>query len=235
MDVPQPDDERRPEREFPSDFVIPDDLHELAAEVAQVRAELRRERRRARIRAVVGSPGLPRAVVLAVALLSALSAVIVVLLPPTPLRTLPSRTVRATARSAGGGKLLVPDVLLPGTTTPVPLRGTRPSVLLRVSEGCACDELISRYAAAAAPGKIRLVIIGGRAVPTLHALPPLGKSSAAHPIPAADPSGALAGIVPEPAPGRASAAFVNSTGEISRVLPDAAGDPALRSDLAELF
>jgi hypothetical protein len=257
MEPPRPDDDsvvpRQQDRtpsgqsqDVPdwSNVVIPDDLSELADEVAEVRAELARGRREARVRRLVPlTPGRRRRlrtrerrmllplVLIGLVLLSACASLVLVLFPTAgPIaRTAAPITDPSTPEGTVGG--LVPDVVVTDASGHAHLlRTLRPSVLLLVGPACACGPTISEYAAATADGRVQLVVVGGAVAPVL---PPAARSD--HVLAVADRSGAVAASLRQGTPPvTPEAVLVGSDGAIARVLSDARNTATLGSDLAAL-
>lgn len=229
-------------------IVVPDDLRELADEVAAVRAELRRDVQRERRR--TAHPvvrGLRRAAAVgarAPVLVVALAVVVTVASLLASAWSAPARTPatpRAAPSTAGGAPVPagrpLPALELVGTDgRPVPLRARLPVVLLLV-DGCACARLINDTVAAVRPDVAVLTVESGPGedgrVPTTGAAPPPGRTVRA----LRDPTGELRkGLhLPEP-DGRdtAAAVLVDRGGDIVRTVPHTATVDDLGSDLSRL-
>jgi hypothetical protein len=176
--------------------VIPDDPAELDDEARPVQREFRRLARRNRwrrrfgrapvqISAVDDSPalGLPL-LIMAIAIIATLTSLFAIAWPSQSHRTPQASNPPAATATA------LPDTVLTGADgATFRLRESLPAVILLV-DGCQCDDLISRTAAAVSAG-ISVLVVG-------HSLPALPKNLPADRTvrAAADPAGALSTAFP---------------------------------------
>ncbi|MDQ1646176.1 MAG: hypothetical protein QOJ50_2360 [Cryptosporangiaceae bacterium] len=211
-----------------SEFVVPDDPRELAAEAAEVRAELAKDARRRRRRALL-RPGLSLPfVALLLLLVAALSSLIIVMTPAT--RRPPDAAPQATPTGEPGtvGALLPDLALKDGAGRPVGLRQTRPAALLLMPDGCGCDRTAAELVLASRSSLVTVELVGSEHAPGL----PNG-SADARVLTLADPekglSAALAGpgpVQPETTP---TAVLVRADG----VIADIVHNPEHPRDLAD--
>jgi hypothetical protein len=164
-----PDDEDRPldassaADDSWTDLVIPDDIRELADDIAAYRRELR-EARRARWTRHLVSPrasGPVLALTLA-SLLAGLVAVLLTVMAPHVVDRPPSAKPLAHP-SVADGKLggLLPAVMLTGPAGQVSTRSAtlRPAVYALVPTGCACRTLLDGLAGAAYSENLPLAVV----------------------------------------------------------------------------
>lgn len=212
-------------------IVLPDDLSELADEVARVRHELRWKARRRRCRA-----GLARvfgkrmvrlpALVVAVATFGLLSGMLSLWYVDGRVGT-PHTGRSPRASAAQPEELPALDLLDPGGRA-VAVRSLLPAVLLLV-EGCACDGLIADTAAAAPDGVSVLVV--GASAPTLPAS--VGDSGKVRPL--ADPASELRSTLHlPPRTPKAGVLVVAVTAHVVLTLPAVSSVEQFRAGLAQL-
>lgn len=144
-------------------LVIPDDIHELEADIRAYRREQRAVARRAVIHRVLFRTrfGVTLPVVLGALVLAAIYSV-VMLVVASPRSEAPPRTALATSTLAVGrvGGLL-PDVTLRDVDgTARSLRTLRPAVLLLAPAHCRCADMANAAASAAEHSRLSLTIIG---------------------------------------------------------------------------
>lgn len=151
----------------PQDWQVPDDLAELADEVAAFRLEQRRARRRARWQRVAGPlsrQGVTAPIVLAALLLVGLSGLLLVLLGPRGSQQrgpspLPLAHPQAAPGTVGG---LLPALALrspDGTARPTESL-ERPAALVLVPPGCSCGAAVTHIVAAAATYQLHEYVVG---------------------------------------------------------------------------
>lgn len=122
-------------------MVVPDDLRELASDVAAYHRELRQARRRERRHRLFARPAvLPLTIVAAAIVLAGLVATLLTAFAPSTtdpaLMTQPLADPSAPAGQVNG---LLPDVVLRDVhRTPLPATGLRPGVVALVPAGCGC-------------------------------------------------------------------------------------------------
>jgi hypothetical protein len=207
----QPPDEPHGLPDLPAEWgtiVIPDDAAELAAEAESVRRELRADARRARIRGVFGLRGQPTSlgipiIIMTVAIITTLASLLVVTWGSQP--PLPSPTNTATAP----GQVTKPlgDMALPKASGEmVKVRDIAPVVIL-LTDGCDCAQLINDVAAHVPPG-VTVAPVTGSPVNG-------GKGDPANVVRLTDTKGVLRSRYgPETPDGTAVALVVNRQGEV---------------------
>ena len=225
-------------------IVIPDDLSELADEVAAIRAELRRSGPPTRWQRFAARPGirhLRRIVVAGVRapILIISMAVLVTVASlfasawPGPPRS------PAVQRTGDNTDDTLPALELsgPGGQT-VPLRSTLPAVVL-LTDGCACTQFVAATVDAVRPGIAVVTVESGTGAAPTRALTPV---TGAAPQPQGktvralrDPTGSLRAGLHLPVPdGTAAALLVDHGGEIIRTVPRTISVEDFRADLARL-
>jgi hypothetical protein len=216
-----------------SDFVVPDDPRELAAEAAAVRAELAKEARQRRRRALL-RPGLSVPfVALLLLLVAALSSLIIVMTPAT--RRPPEAAPQATPTGEPGtvGALLPDLILNDGAGRPVGLRQTRPAAVLLMPDGCGCEQAAAELVLASRSSLVTVELIGGEHSPGL----PNG-SADARVLTLADPqkglAAALSGPGPVPPETTPTAVLVRSDGVIAEIVRNPEHPRDLTDALAHL-
>ena len=237
--------------DFPPDWgpvIIPDDASELEGEAQALRRELRRHNRQGSLRSALGlrpridqaprrhqqgSPLSAPAVIMAVAVLTTLISLFVVVwghqangpapaTSPTGAGPVPASTTVSQSSPAG----LVDTVLNDARGQPVRLSALLPAVLLLVDR-CDCASLVPALAAAA-PAGVTIVPVATTVTPTraanIHAL--------------ADPDRVLWTMLTDPAhpttPPSALAVLLDSRGTVVLVRASVQRADELTSDLAKL-
>jgi hypothetical protein len=228
-------------------IVIPDDLSELADEVAVVQAELRVTRSRSRWQRFAARPAMRRlrristVAVRTPALIISLAVLVTVASLFASAWSGPSR-VPATQRTAGGtdeSSTSLPALELLGPDgAHVALRGQLPAVIL-LTDGCDCAGRLTTDTVAAVRPEIAVVTVTGLAVPSAGAdTPPTGATPQAQGKNVRvlrDPTGELRKSLQIAAPdGTAAAVLVGRSGEIIRTLKRIASVEEFRADLARL-
>lgn len=144
------------------DFVVPDDISELADEVAAFRREQRLQARRRRLGPFAGwaRPGLLAPVVAVLLLCATIAGSLLVSLQSNQVGASAAREPLAHPKVAPGevGGLL-PDVLAGSTSGPVALRDLRPAVLALIPPSCACAAVLDRLAGQAAEVGVPLIVV----------------------------------------------------------------------------
>ncbi|HEV2086735.1 MAG TPA: hypothetical protein VGR21_00355 [Cryptosporangiaceae bacterium] len=218
--------------------VVPDDLAELAAEVAAVQAELaasqqlnrmgRLVRTRPRNAARLTAP----LVVLGLVLVTALTSLVILVLPTNsgPPTNRPALATPGVPAGQVGG--LVPLV---GLVEPegrwVRLRDLRPAVLLLTPSGCArCPGVGVALMDAARDSGVTVALVTDTDQP--DPLPPNAARNRA--VTLADPGGGLFKAVTNRSATGPTVVLVRADGVITRIVPDVADPAALRGELATL-
>jgi hypothetical protein len=227
-------------------IVIPDDLSELADEVAAVQAELHLAQSPNRWRRFAARPSVRRLHRLAAAgvrapVLIISMAVLVTIASlfasawPGPNRTPATQRTASTTNDRGDS---LPALELIGTDgAHVPLRGQLPAVIL-LTDGCDCAQLIADTTAAVRPEIAVVTVTSSSTAPTAGGTPPTGATPQAQGKTVRalrDPTGELRKSLQLEAPdGTAAAVLVNRAGEIVRTFKRTATVEDLRPDLARL-
>jgi hypothetical protein len=218
-----------------ADVVVPDDIRELADDVAAYRRELRRARRARWTRRLLNRRSSGPLLALTVAsLLAGLVALMLTVMAP---RTVGHAQVAAPLAhpSVADGRVggLLPSVTLTGPSGPVSSRSAslRPAVFAIVPKGCGCTTLLDGLAGEAYSENLRLAVVVAAPsdASTAHIVDSLDRGA---PSLYLDPTGALAASVTgSPAPtGSASATIVvvDRDGTIYDIEPNIT-DPAATS------
>lgn len=128
-----------------ADVVVPDDIRELARDVAAYHREVRRRARRRRARELLARRGAVPAVALTLAVLLAalVAGMLTVMTPQTVTR--PPAAARLAAPAVAPGRVggLLPKETLVGPDGPVDARAMRPTVLALVPMACGCRDLLN--------------------------------------------------------------------------------------------
>jgi hypothetical protein len=215
---------------------VPDDLSALAEESARVRAELRTEARRRRrhrmLRRLRLAPTTGRSTIrlplllLSLTVAAALTALFAVGHPGQ--RTASDPAAAGPSVAAPRSRTLPALDLLDGSGRAVSVRGLLPAVIL-LTEGCACDALISATAGSTPPGVAVLVV--ARSVPA----PPSRVSSPNRVRRLADPASELRSLLGLPAAGpTAGALVVTADADIALAAPTVTTADALGPALERL-
>jgi hypothetical protein len=222
-------------------IVIPDDLSELADEVAAVQAELHIAQAPGRWRRLVARPWVRRlaAAGLRAPVLIISMAILVTVASlfasawPGPDR--PAATQR-TADTTDAGVSLPALELLGIDGAHVPLRGLLPAVIL-LTDGCDCVQLIADTVTAVRPD-IAVVTVTAGTAPSTGGTPPTGATPQAQGKTVRalrDPTDSLRTNLHLEAPdGTAAAVLVDRDGDILRTFKRTATIEDLRPDLARL-
>lgn len=152
-----------------ADAAAPDDISELARDVAAYRRECRAQRRREMYRRFARRPGAtPLTLVLAALVLVAAVTALLTLIGAPPSGTAPSTTKLATPSAAPGARGgLLPAVTLATTDgTPVSARDLRPGAFALLPDQCDCDPLVTSLDAAAASRHLSLFVVAPSAHPS---------------------------------------------------------------------
>jgi hypothetical protein len=227
-------------------IVVPDDLSELADEVAAVQAELHLAQPRGRWQRFAARPAVRRLHRIAVAgvrapVLIISMAVLVTIASlfasawPGPNRS-PATQRTASTTDARGDSLPALE-LIGADGAHVPLRGQLPAVIL-LTDGCDCAQLIADTTAAVRPDIAVLTVTSGSTSSSVGGTPPTGATPQAQGKTVRalrDPTGELRKTLNLEAPdGTAAAVLVNRAGEIVRTVKRTATVEDLRADLARL-
>jgi len=223
-------------------IVIPDDLSELADEVAAVQAELHLAQSRSRWRRFTGKSSVRRiaaAGVRAPVLIISMAILVTVASLfasawPGPNRS--PATERTASTTDDTGESLPALELLGLDGAHVPLRAQRPAVIL-LTDGCDCAKLIADTTTAVRP-EIAVVTVTSGTAPSAGGTPPTGATPQAQGKTVRvlrDPTDSLRTSLHLEAPdGTAAAVLVNRLGEIVRTVKRTATVEDLRPDLARL-
>lgn len=154
-----PDDEARL-----SGVVVPDDISELAGDIAAYRREVRRAARDRRRRELLARRGVvPALVLLAATLLAGVVAVLLSVMAPRTAGHPPAPAELATPNQAPGtiGGLLPSATLVTedGTTLDAHSPTLRPQVFALVPPHCGCGELVNAISGQAGSEQLRLAIV----------------------------------------------------------------------------
>jgi len=227
-------------------IVIPDDLSELADEVAAVQAELHLSQSRSRWQQFAARPAVRRLRRIALAGLRApvliISMAVLVTVAslfasawPGPER---APATQRTASTTNEGTHSLPALELLGADgAHVPLRGQLPEVVL-LTDGCECDQLIADTTEAVRPGIAVILVSSSSASPSAGGTPPTGATPQAQGKTVRslrDPAGELRKVLDiGVADGTAAAILVSEDGAIVRTLKRTASIEDFRPDLARL-
>jgi hypothetical protein len=227
-------------------IVIPDDLSELADEVAAVQAELHLSQSRTRWQRFTARPGMRRlhrialAGVRAPVLIISMAVLVTVASLFASAWPGPSRApaTQRTASTTDDRDDTLPALELIGSDgAHVSLRGHLPAVVM-LTDGCECTTLITDTTAAVRPG-IAVILVSSRpAAASAGGIPPTG----AAPQPQGktvrslrDPTDELRKTLSLPAPdGTAAVVLVNGAGQIIRTVKRTATIEEFSPDLARL-
>jgi len=151
---------------LPADFVVPDDLRDLAAEVAAYQRERRQAARRERLRVLFGVRrwrrfGLSGPVVVGVllgfVLVASLATLLAPLLDPPPQ---PAPLAAENLATPGSQGALLPDLKVTVNGLPRPVRDLRPAVLALVPSGCECASQIDHIRRETTSYALPLYLVG---------------------------------------------------------------------------
>jgi hypothetical protein len=227
-------------------IVVPDDLTELADEVAAVRAELHLTGHRTRWQRFADRPAIRRlhrialagmrapVLIMSMAVLVTVGSLVASAWPSPDRAPATQRTAGTTADSSGE----VPALELIGPDgAHVQLRAQRPAVIL-LTDGCDCAGLVADTVSAVRPG-IPVVLITTAAPPSAAGTPPPGATPQAQGKTVRslrDPGGSLRTSLrlDGPPDGTAAAVLVNGAGEIVRTIQRTQTIEQLRPDLSQL-
>jgi hypothetical protein len=214
--------------------IVPDDLSELADEVAAVRRELHLDAPQPAWRVLLRRLAGPRVpgpslrfplLIMALAIVATLTGLFTLAWPK-------QRPAAPQAHDAGQSVPAIRASTIPALELAdangqvVPLRGLLPAAILLTGE-CACTELVAGTAAAAPPG-VSVVIVVRRAVAPRE--PGLARVRAL-----ADPAGELrAAVGLDPPPGKAGILLVARDASIVLSLPAESSVAAFKSELTSL-
>jgi hypothetical protein len=227
-------------------IVVPDDLSELADEVAAVQAELRLTGPRTRWQRFADRPavrGLHRialvgvrapGLIMSMAVLVTVASLVASAWPGPNRAPATQRTASTTADS--GDELPALELIGPDGAH-VQLRAQRPAVIL-LTDGCDCAGLVADTVSAVRPG-IPVVLITTAAPPSAAGTPPPGATPQAQGKTVRslrDPAGSLRTSLrlDGPPDGTAAAVLVNGAGKIVRTIQRTQTIEELRPDLARL-
>lgn len=232
-------------------IVVPDDLSELADEVAAVRAELQLTHPRTRWQRFAARPTVRRlhrvalagvrapVLIISLAVLVTIASLFASAWPGPNRVPATQRTAGSSDQSSGG----LPALELVGPDgAHVQLRAQRPAVLL-LTDGCECTELVAETITAVKP-EIAVVIISA-AAPPAAGKPSTGTNPPTGATPQAqgkivralrDPTGGLRKSLnlADPHDGTAAAVLVDSAGTIIRMIQRTQTVEELLPDLARL-
>jgi hypothetical protein len=227
-------------------IVIPDDLAELADEVAAVRAELRLTRPGTRWQRFTARPAVRRlhrialagvhtpVLIISIAVLVTVASLFASAWPGPNKAPATQHSTSTTDESSG----VLPALDLIGPDgAKVALRAQRPAVIL-LTDSCDCAPLIAETIIAVRP-EIAVIIVTSAAPPSAGATAPTGASPQAQDktvLALRDPQGLLRASLglADPHDGTATALLVNSSGEIVRTLTRTHTVDELKPDLARL-
>jgi hypothetical protein len=144
--------------------VIPDDISELARDIAAYHREVRRVRLRRRVQSLLQRPGATPLLVLTIAaLLGGLVAVLLTVMGPNTVSRAPAPAPLAAPTTAVGavGGLVPAATLQSGVGTPTSSRdpALRPAVLALVPVECNCRDLLNTLAGQAFSERLPLAIV----------------------------------------------------------------------------
>jgi hypothetical protein len=139
----------------------PDDLRELARDVAAYHREQRTARRHERFGWLgFGATSAPLTLTVVALAIVAIAATLLTLMGPRPSGPPPAQQLLTTSVADGAVGGLLPDVLLSDANgTTVPVRGLRPAALAVLPPGCACGDLVREAATSAAAIDIPLYAV----------------------------------------------------------------------------
>jgi hypothetical protein len=214
-------------------IVVPDDLRELADDVARVRAELRTAKPASRLRRFRPKRGSLSGPLLALVLflVAAIGSLMVVVLPK-PSRPPRREPLASPTVSAGIGGGLVPAIELSGSgPKPSSLQQFRPAALLISPPGCTtCAAIRNQLVAAADATQLTVVwITESKAAVTVPAGLRAGRV-----VSLADPTGLTRAAIRGASKVGPTTVLVRSDGRIGEVIPDIADPSRLGPDLAVL-
>ena len=223
-------------------IVIPDDLSELADEVAAVQAELhltespgrwRRFGPQSRVRRLAAAGVRAPVLIISMAILVTIASLFASAWPG-PSR--PPATQRTASTTDTGADTLPALELLGLDGAHVSLRAQLPAVIL-LTDGCDCAKLVADTTTAVRP-EITVVTVTSGSAPSTGGTPPTGATPQAQGKTVRvlrDPTGSLRTSLHLEAPdGTAAAVLVNPLGEIVRTVKRTATVEDLRPDLARL-
>jgi len=223
-------------------IVIPDDLSELADEVAAVQAELhlaqsttrwRRFLARSYVRRIAAAGVRAPVLIISMAILVTVASLFASAWPG-PDRSPSTQKTASTTDDSGD---VLPALELIGTDgAHVPLRAQVPAVIL-LTDGCDCTQLIADTTTAVRP-QITVVTVTSGTAPSAGGTPPTGAAPQAQGKTVRtlrDPTGELRNSLHLEAPdGTAAAVLVDGDGNIVRTVKRTATVEDLRPDLARL-
>ncbi len=185
------DDDDRPRDAALADVVVPDDIRDLARDVAAYHREVRRAERARRLRQLLARRGaVPTIVVAVAALLAALVAgLLAVMAPRTVIRAPEAAPLAAPAAAPGAQGGLLPSTTLIGPNGAVNTRqpALRPAVFALVPVGCHCRTLLNSLSGQAYGEGLQLaVVVPAASDPTAASLvsPRIGNASVYYDAPA---------------------------------------------------
>lgn len=210
-------------------FVVPDDISELDADIRSYHRECRAARRRAWIEKLTLHNRFGFTLPIVVTVLVLVAAYTVVMLVVASPRPQIAGRANLASPSAAVGEIggLLPDVTLHRANGNGPLRDLRPAVLFLTPAGCDCNEAVRSVATAAEHNRLRIALIGKDRPPA-----PAGISSGLT-ILASEPTGKLLNTfnVKDSAP---VAVLVRPNGLVNDVLHDIPSPADLDDAVEEL-
>ena len=213
-------------------IVVPDDLRELAAEIATIQSELAAHRPRSPRRRWMPRPGLSGPLcALILFLVAAIGSLMVIVLPKPsrPPRREPLASPSVAAGLVGG---LAPALSLSGDGgRTASLREFRPAVLLVSPAGCTtCAAVRNQLVAATDETQLTVVWI----TESKHAVTLVPGLPAERLVSLADPAGTTRTLIAGISATGPTAVLIRTDGRIRRIVPDV-GDPfPLRPEFAAL-
>ena len=224
-------------------IVIPDDLSELADEVAAIQAELHLAQSGSRWRQFAARPWIRRiaaaglrapVLIISMAILVTVASLFASAWPGPD----HSPATQNTASTTDEGDTVLPALELIGADgAHVPLRAQLPAVIL-LTDGCDCAQLIADATTAVRPQIIVVTVTSGTAPSAGGGTPPTGAAPQAQGKTVRtlrDPTGELRSSLHLEAPdGTAAAVLVGGDGKIVRTVKRTATVEDLRPDLARL-
>jgi hypothetical protein len=162
-DEDRPGDAQKAPDESWADLVVPDDISELAADIAAYRRELR-QARRARITGRFHdrrASGPVFAMTVAVVLAALVALMLTVMGPHSVTPATAAEPLATTTIADGHVGGLLPDATLTGPNGPIDSRATalRPAVFALVPAGCACKTLLDGLGGAAFSERLPLAVV----------------------------------------------------------------------------
>ncbi|MGN6474477.1 MAG: hypothetical protein ACTHK4_12630 [Mycobacteriales bacterium] len=146
-----------------SDVVVPDDLRDLARDVAAYRREVRRADRARRLRRLLARRGAVPALVLtgAVVLAAIVAGLLAAMAPRTVIRAPAAEPLAASPAAAGTIGGLLPPATLAGPNGPISTRSAtlRPAVFALVPRDCGCRSLLNSLSGQAYGEGLQLAIV----------------------------------------------------------------------------